>query len=293
MHTGAFPMLYFIFAVVVLIAASYVLKTSDKTDVSLLPPVPSEPDPIEIAYLAGGENNVIRTVLYGLQQRGFIQVDAKSHIQRTQKAASQGELTLIEQHILDAVKSSPAVRELFRDKVLRSAIQEACASVRARLDAQQLLLPQAVTQTAKRVLWIGLGALIGVTLIKVLLTLPQARMYTVFPLILTVIASGYLLARVKKITSSITSRRGSAFLARLNQAYSGRKLSAAGAFDGASLFLIGLYGFALLRGTPDEHIAKAFDRGSDVTTAACGAGGCGGGGGCCGSGCGGCGGGGS
>ena len=303
LHGGPFLLFYFTFAVLVLIIASHVLKACDRTDVRFLPPVPSKPDPIEIAYLAGGENNVIRTVLYDLRQRGFIQVDAKLRVHRTQKSARPGELTIMEQHVLDVVKSASTVTGLFDNALLRSAVRSACSSVRARLDAQQLLLPQAVMQTATRVLWIGLSAIVGVALIKVFLTLSQGRTNFGVLLVLTVIASGYLLARVSKVKSSITSRRGSAFLAQLYQAYSGLKFSAmarygntrdmpgsaAGVFEGASLFLIGLYGFGLLRGTTDEHIAKAFERGSNGNAAACGVGGCGSSGGssCCGGGCGG------
>jgi len=105
-------------------------------------------------------------------------------------------------------------------------------------------------------------------------------------------------------SKGVVSRRGDAFLRAMRLAYSTRLQTAlmdfppigsggdAMALDRGSLFLIALFGFEALRGTPDAAFARAFSR-SDG--GGCSSGGCGGGdggGGDGGGGCGGCGGGG-
>jgi uncharacterized protein (TIGR04222 family) len=80
LHGGAFLRFYALFVVLTLGISWLVLKASDRTSVRSLPRVPSDPDPIEIAYLAGGENNVIRVVLYDLIQRDLVEIDADSKL---------------------------------------------------------------------------------------------------------------------------------------------------------------------------------------------------------------------
>lgn len=293
-----FLLFYFLFAVLLSIAAFWVLKASDRTDVSVLPPVPSEPDPIEIAYLAGGENNVIRTVLYDLIQRGWVELDADRRIRPVQRSARPGELTTMEQHILDVARSSPKATNLFENALLRSVVRNECVPLRERLDSLQLLLPQSVTQMARRVSRIGLSVLAGLALTKALLDELQGKSSIGFLVAPTVVAIACLLVVMHCATSPIPSRRGRAFLLRLRRAYSdlktrsivrysqtrGEPSRSVDALKGPALFMIGLYGFGMLQGTPDAHIEKAFERGSDGGAAACGGGGCCGG---CGGGCGG------
>ena len=68
-----------------------------------------------------------------------------------------------------------------------------------------------------------------------------------------------------------------------------RGAPASAAFGGSALLMVGLFGFAILKGTPDAALAKAFAQSSG--SGGDGGGSCGGGGGG-GGGCGGCGGGG-
>jgi len=299
LHSGAFLLSYALFAGLTLSISYLVLKSSDRTSVSSLPLIPSDPDPIEIAYLAGGEHNVIRVVLYDMIQRGLVEVDADSRLRPTQASAHPDKLTNLEEHILGAVQFNPGTRDIYENALLRSAVRNACDPFRAWLEAQQLLPPRTSAQLEKRILQIGLSALVGVALLKVLLACLQGRKNVGFLVLLMVVASVGLLVVVAVAKSNRLSKRGNAWLAQLRLTYSSAKTEAvarhvnvsgepqrsASAFDGAGLFLIGLYGFEILLGTADEHIAQLFKRGADASVSACGASGCGGGG--CGGGCGG------
>jgi len=299
LHGGAFLLSYALFAGLTLSIAYLVLKASDRTSVSSLPLVPSDPDPIEIAYLAGGQHNVIRVVLYDMIQRGLVEFDADSRLRPTQTSAHPGKLTNLEEHVLGAVQFNPRAGDIYENALLRSAVRKACDPFRAWLEAQQLLPPRTAALLEKRILQIGLSALIGLALLKVLLAWLQERKDVGFLVLLTVVASVGLLGVVAAAGSDRLSKRGNAWLAQLRLTYSSAKTAAvarridvsgepqrsASAFDGACLFLIGLYGFEILLGTADEQFAQLFKRGADASVSACGAGGCGGGG--CGGGCGG------
>ena len=72
----------FLLFYVVVIAATLLVswwwaRTSDPTAGMPVPAVPREPDPYEIAYLRGGENELTRVVIVALTQRGYLRVVQK------------------------------------------------------------------------------------------------------------------------------------------------------------------------------------------------------------------------
>ena len=74
------PLFLFVYGSVIgltLVSCWWWLRQGDPT--SSLPPVqtPSAPDPYEVAYLRGGENEVLPVVLFRLLQQGALQVIPK------------------------------------------------------------------------------------------------------------------------------------------------------------------------------------------------------------------------
>src|ERR671912_33278 len=68
------------------------------------PPVPSNPDPHEIAYLRGGENEVTRSVVFALVQKGLLRVSQTGkdyQVGRTAESPERRGLTQIERRALD------------------------------------------------------------------------------------------------------------------------------------------------------------------------------------------------
>lgn len=96
----------------------------------------------------------------------------------------------------------------------------------------------------------------------------------------------------QKASAGNASKRGNAFLAQVQLAYSGRLDAVFGeaangsadaaALGGSALLMVGLFGFGILKGTPDAALAKAFAQssGSGGDSGSCGGGGGGGCGGC-------------
>ncbi|MBM3642405.1 MAG: TIGR04222 domain-containing membrane protein, partial [Alphaproteobacteria bacterium] len=62
---------FFGLVVIIVLAAAYLcIRLADRTDRRPPPPVPQNPDAMEVAFLQGGVNQVIRTLIYDLAQRG-------------------------------------------------------------------------------------------------------------------------------------------------------------------------------------------------------------------------------
>ena len=288
---------YGIVAAIVLVAAFLLMFFADTTGTDNLPSVPASPDPIEVAYLSGGVNAVLRTVVYDLRQLGLLTLEKDNRL--VAAGAAPTTLTRMQRRVLDKVLDRPEIGSLFKDKSLRSSLEAILDPMRARLMANDLLRPDAVRRTRDWTLGLGLLILSGLAAAKIEIALSLGITKIEFLIFLAILSSVCLFLLVSFFSRRAASRRGRAYLEAMRLAYSSLKPSAligftparrggdAMAFDGA-LLLVALYGFDALKGTPDAAFAKAFAR-SDGG-GGCGAGGCGGDGG--GGGCGGCGGGG-
>ncbi len=76
------PGTYFLLLYAVVIGTALVVFNSlksqfDQTAKMPLPPIPSEPDPFEIAYLRGGANELARSLVFALTQKSLLQIRNK------------------------------------------------------------------------------------------------------------------------------------------------------------------------------------------------------------------------
>lgn len=298
-----FLVVYGVVVAIVLGAALLLMFFADATETGHLPNVPASPDPIEIAYLSGGVNAVLRTTVYDLRQRGLVALEDQKLIPTR---AAPTALTRLQRRVLEAIQSRPKVGKLFRDKPLLASIEAIVEPLRARLAREDLLQPASVKQTRNWVVSLGLLILLGLAGAKINIALAIGKSNIQFLVLLAMAASVILLIIAAQFSKRAASRRGAAFLEAMRLAYSTRLRSSIADFhptpggaggltlDSRSLFLVALFGFEALTGTPDAAFAKAFARsgGADGGGGGCGSGCGGGGGGDGGGGCGGCGGGG-
>lgn len=294
------------------------------------PPVPSAPDPYEIAYLRGGENEVTRAGIFSLIKRGllsFSRQGKKVRIERTNAGPPRNSHGQIERRIYDWFDRPRESGEVFRGGGLAQSLRGLCAGYEQALRRDQLLTPPSVKGGAWTVRLAGLAVIAGLGGYKLLVALSKGRFNVGFLVVLCVVAIVVLLAATR--TPRI-SRRGRAHLERLRLAFerlkgggpsdawrgyedaSGALLShGAAAGQGAtaravdpSLVVLGVFGASALAAADYENYKAAFQRSSAGTgdASSCG-GGCGSsdsssgsdsgsscGGGGCGGGCGGCGG---
>jgi len=269
----------------------------DKTALRPPPPVPSVINPYEIAYLRGGRNGVIRTVLYALYQLGFVEVTHErlwKGRQLLERANSRDprELTELEQRVLRSIHQPVEVRYLFQRVPMGNDIEQLCAQFRNNLESDELLRPRNIRRAA---FWIALLAS------GILLYLPSvigeidSEVLRDQGLVVLMFLSLVLLWIVVGSKAWVrVSDRGRAYLERLRVAFADMRQPAALRTDEAprpetaSVLLVGLFGLGILSGSSDAAFAALFARGASGSSGGCG-GGCGAGcgGGCGGGGCGG------
>src|ERR687895_307775 len=74
MYGPLFLLVYAAAIALTAVACRVLTRRLDWTANMAPPPIPSDPDPHEIAYLRGGENEVTRSVVFALVQKGLLQV---------------------------------------------------------------------------------------------------------------------------------------------------------------------------------------------------------------------------
>jgi len=283
LHGGEFLLAFGLFATAVALVAYLGFRASDDSDASSPPRVPTRPDPLEVAYLAGGVQGVLRTALYDLHRRGLIDVGKDGRVFHTGVSATRPE-SQADRLLLDATRDNPKAAALMRQKMLREAAERLCAPVRGRLAAQDLLLAEESRRRIWRIAFAAAGFILAVAGLKIALAISQGRSNVGFLVGLAILASFLLFPLALKYAGGTANRKGRAYLAQMRRAFSSLKAQAAHApvYDGGTLFLVGLFGYEMLKGAPGQNFAAAFRSPSDG-----GGGDGGGGGGCGGGGCGG------
>ncbi len=117
----AFLNIFGVVAICVLAGAWLGIRFADDTD--RRPPLaPQNPDAIEVAYLQGGVNQVIRTVVYDLVQRGYAALEKDDRIVPTGEEPTHRKLNAIEQRIYDSLQAKPKAHELFANRTQRAKL---------------------------------------------------------------------------------------------------------------------------------------------------------------------------
>lgn len=256
-----------------------------------LPLIPTKPDPYEIAYLRGGENEVTRLAIFDLIQRGYLQI-AGDYIEKAHDQPHPSNLSAIERDVFSWFSSPRKAREIFQLS-LPLSVKQHCTIYEQRLQNEKLLLPDELKRIAERVNWIGILIILGLGGYKLSVALVNGRFNVVFLIIM-----GFISLVLLGIVSNPPrlSHRGRAYLYLIQQTFAGLKgqvSSAAPNSTDLSLMLpVAVFGVGMLAGTPYGDFEQMFHR-STTTSSGTGCGGsCGGGdgGGDGGGGCGGCGG---
>lgn len=258
--------------ILVLAATWLVIRLADRTDRQPPPPVPQNPDAMEVAYLQGGVNQVIRTLVYDLAQRGFVALAKGDRVVPKEKEPQSGELNALEQIALQSAQAKPKARALFENRALRKQLLDELAPLRAKLATEELIKPEAVKIWRTRAQIVGTLVIAGLALAKLYVSWDGGPANVSYLIFLAVASIAALFALAYVLTRSHASRRGHAYLDAMRLAYADRLKEAVGhigspgpearAFHGASLFLIGLYGFSVLKDTTEAMFAESFKRGS-------------------------------
>jgi len=305
MDGTAFLVLFIVFIALTLAVLAVAKATIDSTDKSPIPAIPPQVDPFEVAYLRGGANELARSVIFSLVQKGFVEVinaDKDSRIRRVEDGPDPNSLSEIEQSALGWLGREREAKDVFdTSSGLIAAMESGSARYELELSRRQFLMPDEWKDRMKKY---GLAAALAIAAFggfKMAAALMTGRFNILFTLFLTIV--GFVMARgIGKVPRM--TKLGKQYLERLQSAFEGLKyqtpqplVAQAGSAGIDPLLLsVGVFGTGILAGTAFSHYNETFARQHQAGTScgsACGSGcssSCGSsdGGGSCGGGCGGC-----
>ena len=248
-------------------------------------------DPYLIAYLRGGESELLRVAIVTLIDRGLLIVNG-TQIKRADNATTGSVRRAVEKALMEKFVTPGEATSVFNDPALKLA----CEPYQETLKRNLLLPDDSVTQARLTRFMLAFLVLGGVGGIKVLVALDRGRTNVFFLVFLTLFA----LVIAGKVSFPRLTARGNALLADVQTLYAGLKERASFIRPGGEtiepMMLAAAFGVGALAGDGFAYTKTLFPRAqSSAHTSSCGSscgssGGssCGGGG--CGGGCGGCGG---
>lgn len=300
----AFFIFFIVFIVITLAILALARTTIDQTDKMPIPAIPPQVDPFEIAYLRGGANELARSVVFSLIQKGFVEIanaDKESRIRRVETAADVGGLSEIEREALCWIGVEREASDVFdASSGLVSRMENRSAQYEIELSRRQFLTPDEWKGRMKKYGWAAALIIAGLGLYKMAAIWMNGRGNFLFGLFITVVA--FVIARAIGRQPRVT-KLGKQYLARLQSAFDGLKyqtpqtLSAQAGSAGVDplLLSVGVFGTGILAGTAYSNYNETFAK-QQQAGSSCGSG-CGSGcssscgssdGGGCGGGCGGC-----
>lgn len=317
MYGPHFLILYSIVIVITLLACYWRMRVNDPTQQLPPLPIPANPDPYEVAYLRGGENEVSRLVIFNLIEQGYLYIhERKGYLQSHEKKLEQvqdhpdpRQLAPIERKVFSylsgKVSIGSAITGLEYSASLNTAgkifnsplpahVKDDCAVYEQRLQNERLLNTDEMKGIGLRV---GIDGAIPILFLggyKLIVALEKGHRNVLFLIGMGIISLIFLGAICKPHRLSY---RGQDYLNRLQKAFELMKANATGWYypyqttynstsgvaDSVSLLLLmAIHGIGILAGTEYYEFIEMF------AASKSGGGGCGGG--CGGGGCGGCGG---
>ncbi len=307
------------FAVVIL---ALVKAQFDKSDKLGIPAIPPNIDPYEIAFLRGGTNEVARSVIFSLLQKGFIEIDniaTPAVVKKTLNQPDRKSLNQIELMTLGWLGASREPKEVFGASGLVGQIEVYANSYQGRLEQQQMLTSEEDRMALNPVKWTVYLIIFGLGAYKTFAAIVNEN-FNIFFLIIFTIVGLIIAAGVSKLPRM--TKLGKAYLERLQTAFDNLKYTSQRAYIASNepkvapqtsfagvdplLLSVGVFGAGILAGTVFDGYNHAFQRAQNASVAggsscssgcgSCSSGGSscssGDGGSSCGGGCGGCGGGG-
>jgi uncharacterized protein (TIGR04222 family) len=159
MYGPQFLQFYGVVVVVTMIIAWWWRVRAGELTVPLPPlSLPANPDPYELAYLRGGENEVKRVVVFGLIQRSYLQVTEEKlwifsmgqKLAHAPKHPDQRHLSPVEREVFDFFASPCKAAEIFQSSSLSAEVRGHYWDYEERLQKDQLLSPPEVKAAARR-----------------------------------------------------------------------------------------------------------------------------------------------
>lgn len=276
--SGPMFLAFFIVFIIVTLAVLAIARSNiDKTDRLPIPAIPPDVDPYEIAFLRGGENELARSVIFSLVQKGFLEIRNEGRtgsLHRVEGAGDPAALFAVEAVALGWVGSSKQAKEVFASGGLAQRLSRHNAKHEIDLANRQFLMPDEWKSKARK---FGVAAALliaGLGGYKILAAVLTGRYNVIFTVIL-IIVGGIIALAMGKLPRM--TKLGKQYIDRLQAAFEDLKFRSqapyiAGAtqqpamaqsgFAGVDplLLSVGVFGTGILAGTMFASYNDAFAR---------------------------------
>lgn len=267
--------------------------------------VATPPDPYRVAYLAGNGNQVIRTLILELVDRGLLVRVGKDNDALQSTAGDISKLTAEQRIVYEYCEKPRKPSDLFGSKGPTKELKPYFDRLREQLENDQLLTPTEWRVTGNLASTLIIMLLAGLAIYKIVIALSRGKSNLGFLIILSIVS---VLAAIFILAPRRVTRRGKAYLENLRLAFRGLeeasdskpKKQQADLYPGLASTVgltVALFGVAALSEEFVDYRTMFAKSGSGgfgscgtSCGSSCGGSSCGGGSGC-GGGCGGCGGG--
>lgn len=278
MEGTSFLVLFVVFIVITLFTLAVAKSTLDNTDRLPIPAIPPELDPYEVAYLRSGTNELARSVIFSLVQKGFVEVvsDGKmGFLRRTDNRVEARSLPQIEQIALGWIAAERVAKEVFdKSKGLIRELEPACAQYQIVLSSRQFLMPPDLVSRAKKFGLTAAALIVGLGGYKVFASILTGHFNVIFTIVITTIA--FIIAMTIGQMPRMT-KLGKQYLERLQLAFEDLKYRSQAPYIGTEnqrpaiaeagfasvdplLLSVGVFGTGILAGTAFSGYNDAFHR---------------------------------
>lgn len=224
--------IFFIIGVIILCRiASYFADTSLSNNPK---PLPLKPDPYEIAYLRGGEAEVLRVIVFNLTERGYLlktqDIPANATtvtssiypyvIKINPEAPDIRHLIPLEEYIFKLFAKSTLATDIFRKDYMPTQLEKYCQPYKEQAEREQLLITPGVKQTIDYICYAGLFAILAMGGYKLIVAISKGKSNFLFLLVLAVFGC---LIQLALSGAPRISRRGQEYIDQMIMAYTSYK----------------------------------------------------------------------
>src|ERR1700722_19883045 len=274
----AFLLVYAVLATALIVASRLQIRAADTSLAAPLPPVATDRDPYQVAYLRGGPNELLRFTIFDLIRLGFLKIcdapaGAKAQKQQIVATGIPGteQLTGFQREVVTFYATPHTTAELFKSNLGAAAILAGDTTYKPVLEAEHFLSPPEVRSNATLVRLYGALLLTGFAAYRLFVAMMKGHNNVIFLTFMVIMA---LVALLLLTTVPRLSRRGREYLSRLATAL--KPSSAGPALAGAAVvpILVAAGGMAALAGTEYAQMNAMFPHRVSSSSGSC-SGGCG------------------
>ena len=262
-HTGEALFLIFYGLITGLIVIGYRFFLShDPTTKLPAVAVPSELDPYEIAYLCGGERQVLELAGFSLLQKGYLEID-RGKLQRAESSLESPQLKPIEHKALEWFFHSRRVEGfgfIYADE-LQANVRQDFEGYRQWLRNEKLLFLEQDRTTALKVAACGAGIIVILGGYELIESLPQGYPYWGILEFIAFVGISWLVYGFQRSQKRL-SERGKKYVKHLQECFDLSKLDdvthPSAEHTNMLMMKIALSGLKVLQKTPYEDYPKLF-----------------------------------